>query len=174
MGIRYYAYAFDPKVTERALADPRSVIGADPLADAWGLEPGFTEGVTNFEQSTPEHSLLYLDKAWSHLQRITEPPAPETPPRPAYRMFEGSVSYVENGMAWRPWVRTIPPLEVPSIAADLETITVEDIQQILRRVSGSISSEGSEISYATHYFLRAKGFVQNLAAERRGFAYLIG
>lgn len=64
MGIRYYAYAFDKHLTGAALADPYSVIGVDPLADAWGLPPGFTSGVTDFTPSVPERDLLYLDKAW--------------------------------------------------------------------------------------------------------------
>ena len=40
MGIRYYAYAFDADLTERALADPRSVIGETALAGAWGMPHG--------------------------------------------------------------------------------------------------------------------------------------
>lgn len=59
------------------------MIGHDPLADALGLEPGFTEGVTDFKQSLPERDFLYLDKAWPHLQWITGPhasvPDPERP-----------------------------------------------------------------------------------------------
>lgn len=88
MGIRYYAYAFDSEQTENALADPLSVIGSDPLADAWGLEPGSSGGVTD-RQSVPERDLLYLDKAWPYLQGLTAPRPSSGAARAAYRMFEG-------------------------------------------------------------------------------------
>src|SRR5690606_16864602 len=107
MGIRYYAYAFDSDQTGKALADPLTVIGSDPLADAYGLEPGFRQGVTDFRQSLPERDLLYLDKAWPYLQRLTAPRSGGAAARPAYRMFEGQVTYADDGFTWRPWVRAL-------------------------------------------------------------------
>ncbi|MCB5273282.1 hypothetical protein BJG92_00801 [Arthrobacter sp. SO5] len=73
VGIRYYAYAFDSDQTGKALADPFTVIGSDPYADACGLEPGFPMGVTDFRQSLPERDFLYLDTAWRSLQQLTSP-----------------------------------------------------------------------------------------------------
>ena len=128
MGIRYSAYAFDSDHTGKALADPLTVIGSDPLADACGLEPGFTQGVTDFRQSLPERDLLYLDKAWPYLQRLTAPRSSEAAARAAYRMFEGQVAYADDGFTWRPWVRALPPHDVALIARDLETISDHDIK----------------------------------------------
>ncbi len=49
MGIRYYAYAFDHGLRDRARDDPRSLIASDPLADAWGLVPHATVSHATFE-----------------------------------------------------------------------------------------------------------------------------
>lgn len=174
MGIRYYAYAFNSDQTGKALADPLTVVGADPLADAWGLEPGFRQGVTDFRQSLPERDLLYLDKAWSYLQRITAPCPPGDRARTAYRMFEGQVTFTDDGLAWRPWVRALPPHEVELVALDLETISDHDIEAGLGRFCSSRQSLESELAYATHFFHRARDFAQAVASDGRGFAYMIG
>lgn len=163
MGIRYYAYAFDADQAERALADPRSLVSADPLADAWGIPHGAVDAVTNFEQSVPQTEMLYLDKAWSGLQRLTAPTGPEVVPRPAYRMFEGQVTPDELG--WISWVRAVMPDDVPTIAADLATVLRET-----RR--GDTHSDDHE--YVVEYMERALQFVTQLAVQHRGFVYLIG
>ena len=173
MGIRYYAYAFDNEQSAKALADPLTVIGSDPLADVLGLEEGFTQGFTHFRQSVPERDLLYLDKAWSYLQRLTAPPASGARARPAYRMFEGHVTYSEHGFAWRPWLRTLPPDEVALIARDIETIGDREIEASLDGCCASQLLE-SEVAYATQFLHRARNFVQAVASEGRGFAYMIG
>ncbi|MHA7272175.1 hypothetical protein ACX80Z_01960 [Arthrobacter sp. TMT4-20] len=173
MGIRYYAYAFDSEQTERALSDPLTVIGSDPLADVLGLEEGFTQGSTDFRRSVPERDLLYLDKAWSCLQRLTAPPVAGDRARPAYRMFEGHVTYLDNGFTWRPWLRAIPPDEVELVARDVEMIGDHDIEAGLEGVHSSQRLE-SEVAYATEFLHRARNFVQAVASEGRGFAYMIG
>ncbi len=173
MGIRYYAYAFASEQTEKALADPLAVIGSDPLADVLGLEEGFTQGITDFRQSVPERDLLYLDKAWSYLQRLTEPPTPGARARPAYRMFEGHVTYTD-GFAWHPWLRTLPPDEVALIARDIETIGDHDIEAGLERYYSPQILETESVAYATQFLHRAKNFVRAVASEGRGFAYMIG
>lgn len=66
MGIRYYADAFDSDQTGKSLADPLTVIGSDQLADAYGFEPGFRQGVTLFRQSLPERDF-----------NVTHPAKPE-------------------------------------------------------------------------------------------------
>ncbi|QTX04213.1 hypothetical protein [Agromyces archimandritae] len=166
MGIRYYAYAFDDELTGYALADPRSFIGRDPLADAWGFPPGASSWTGITGQALPERDMLYLDKAWSLLQVITRPRLLGESPRPAYRMFEGDVAYCDLG--WDPWVRAIAPEEVASIADDLDSIDDEIIRTALSRRSDS------DIEYACDYLTIAKRFVRGLAADGRGFAYLIG
>jgi len=174
MGIRYYAYAFDSDQTEEALADPLTVIGIDPLADALGLPPGFTQGVTDFRQSLPERDFLYLDKAWPYLQGLTAPGSSGAGARAAYRMFEGQVTFADGGFSWRPWVRAVPPQEVALIARDLETIGGHDIKTGLEKLCSSGNEPKSERAYVTQFLNKAKGFVHTVASEGRGFAYMIG
>lgn len=163
MGIRYYAYAFDADVTERALADPRRFISGDPLADAWGMPHGAQCAVASFEQSVPKTEMLYLDKAWSSLQALTAPSVWGSVARPAYRMFEGQVAMQEYG--WTPWVRAIAPDEVAEIA--------EDLAGVLHDFAGGASRD-DDSGYVLDYLERAVGFVKHSASARRGFAYLIG
>ena len=80
MGIRYYAYAFDADLAQRAVHDPDSILSSDPLADAWGLEPHASVSVATFEQVSPKRDMLYLDKAWSALQSLTRPMRDDVPP----------------------------------------------------------------------------------------------
>lgn len=174
MGIRYYAYAFDRDLTEQALADPRSMIGSDPLADAWGLEPGFTEGVTDFRPSLSERDMVCLDKAWPQLQRLTAPSDPRNAPRPAYRMFEGAVTEVNGGWEYLPWVRALAPDDIAVIAADLETITEQDIEASLKNHFSLHPGDDNERSCVAENFERAKRFVRGLKEEGRGFVYMIG
>lgn len=171
MGIRYYAYAFDAEMTERALADPRSVISDDPLADAWGLPHGFTSGTTDFEQSVSKRDLLYLDKAWWLLQALTAPEAGEEEPRPAYRMFEGRVTDTHTG--WLSWVRALTPGEVVAIARDLESID-DDTAEARFRESARWGDQDAEAAYGLQYLRAARAFITGLAASGRGMAYLIG
>jgi hypothetical protein len=174
MGIRYYAYAFDSDQTGRALADPLTVIGSDPLADAYGLEPGFRQGVTDFRQSLPERDFLYLDKAWPYLQRLTAPGSSGASARAAYRMFEGQVTYADDSFTWHPWVRALPPHDVALIARDLETVSYHDIKAGLSRPYSSGQVPESEVAYTTAFLDKARGFVYAAASDGRGFAYMIG
>ena len=167
MGIRYYAYAFDADLTDQALADPRSMISDDPLADAWGMPHGATMAVTNFEQSVPKTEMLYLDKAWSNLQWLTAPQAVQEAPRPAFRMFEGRVDWHERG--WDPWVRAIAPADVPAIARDVATLRDE-----LRCEALAVHDAERDGSYVVDFLERAVRFTAQIARDGRGFAYLIG
>ncbi|MCW2134450.1 hypothetical protein [Arthrobacter sp. VKM Ac-2550] len=174
MGIRYYAYAFDSDQTEKALADPLTVIGSDPLADALGLEPGFTHGVTDFRQPLPERDFLYLDEAWPHLQWLTARRSSGAGARAAYRMFEGQVTNTDGGCTWWPGVRALPPHEVEPVARDLETISDRDIEAGLGGFFSARQSLESELAYATQFLYRARDFADAVASEGRGFAYMIG
>ncbi len=172
MGIRYYAYAFDADMTEKALADPRSVMSDDPLADAWGLPHGFTVGTTNFEQSVPKRDLLYLDKAWSLLQALTSPGPGDSEARPAHRMFEGQVTSTDTG--WIAWVRAVTPPEVADVARDLEGIDPEQAAASFREAARFGADPDAEARYGLHYLSAARSFVSQLAAEGRGMVYKIG
>ncbi|QHC59387.1 DUF1877 family protein [Rathayibacter sp. VKM Ac-2760] len=163
MGIRYYAYAFDADQTERALADPRSVLSDDPLADAWGMPHGARIAATDFVQSVPERDMVYLDKAWSALQTLTAPRSRDAAPRPAHRMFEGRVTV--TGLGWEPWVRAVPPEQVGEIADDLIALRSEVEEEL---------SQHPEGEYLGHFLDRAVAFATQLARSGRGFAYLIG
>lgn len=169
MGIRYYAYAFDHELSDRALSDPRSLISSDPLADAWGLEPHSAVGYTTFEQAVPERDLLYLDKAWRELQFMTGPRWPGAAARPSFAMFEGEVVMGDTG--WDPWVRPLLPESIPVIERDLAALVDGDASRILRDLTGA---ENVECRHATQYLRRAHEFVTGLVRDNRGMVYMIG
>ena len=182
MGIRYYAYAFDADRTEEALEDPMNVIGDDPLADAWGMEPGFSVGVMGARARLPERDLLYLDKAWRHLHWAVA--TLEAEPRnaagasrsagvdsgAAHRMFEGDVTMTDRG--WIPWSRTITPEEAQAVGQDLAMICDADIESVLRpRLRGAQSRGDSD--HLVHFMGKARAFVAGVVEEGRGIAYTI-
>lgn len=171
MGIRYYAYAFDRAMTEQALADPRRFISSDPLADAWGFEPGARDAIVTFEQAVPKRDMLYLDKAWPILQQLTAP-GPQSEARPAFRMFEGRVTDREWG--WDAWVRALPPHEVVAIAHDLASIDDAEARARLREIGRFRSDPEAEADYGMQFLLAARTFVEGLATDDRGMVYLIG
>ncbi len=170
MGIRYYAYAFDGHVTDLVLADPRSFLSADPLADAWGLESADGAATATFERAVPERDMLYLDKAWRQLQAFSAPSKDEVDARPAFRMFEGQVTMHHDG--WEPWVRVLPPSDVDIIAKDLNELTDTELGKWLQ--DSWRFERVSDIGYAVGYLQQARAFVSNLAAANRGLVYLIG
>jgi len=172
MGIRYYAYAFAGNLTDQALADPLSFLSDDPLADAWGFEQGATISTPTFEQAVPKRDMLYLDKAWRHLQCLTAPAEPALMARRAYRMFEGAV--VMNDMGWEPWVRTLTPPEVLAVARDLEEVSDEDVELRLRESHCFSPDFDGEVDYVVSYLRQARTFTANLAAAGRGMVYMIG
>jgi len=171
LGIRYYAYAFDADVTEQALAAPQLVISADPLADAWGLPHGFRSGVAD-EQAVPQADMLYLDKAWSLLQAVTRPHWIDEPARPAYRMFEGDVTFNPDG-SHKAWLRAISPDELIDIASDVASINDDDVAAALRDPDELSGGASADIEYATEYLHSAQRFTSELARTGRGFVYTI-
>jgi len=170
MGIRYYAFAFDGDVTEQVLSDRTSVVSVDPLADAWGLERGVGTSGTTFKQRKSEREMLYLDKAWRHLQVLTAPLRAGMAPRPAFRMFDGNVTMRDEG--WEPWVRALTPSEVLAIAQDLDDVSDAEVQ--LRLPASPYVDRDLDIEYAVGYLRRARVFATNLADEGRGMVCLIG
>lgn len=172
MGVRYYAYAFDADLTEQAVRAPHAILSHDPLGDAWGMEPGAKVGFPTFEQVPPARDMLYLDKAWWHLQKLTAPAAGAALVRPAHRMFEGSVAVV--GLGWHAWVRTLTPWEIPAIAHDLASISDEDAHAEFRAMARGRRDPGGDADNACVFLRRAREFVGGLAADGRGMVYLIG
>jgi len=172
MGIRYYAYAFDANLVQRAVDDPHSMLSSDPLADAWGMEPHASVSVATFEQVSPKRDMLYLDKAWSALQSLTHP-TPDSPAGSSYRMFEGNVTM--HGLGWDPWVRTILPEEVPVIRDDLCAIDESRVRAWAESWrSPRVADDEDELRYILDFLQRAQEFVASLAADGRGMVYLIG
>lgn len=179
MGIRYYGYAFEADMTERALVDPHSILSSDPLADAWGLEPHAAISAIRPERAAPKRDFLDLDKAWSHLQWVTRPRNVESgwdeilrPPRPAHRMFEGRPTMTDRGHL--PWVRALSPAEVREVAEDLATITDDDAAAIMRCQCQGYRDPDEEVPYAMPYLTRAREFVAGLVGTGRGMVYTIG
>lgn len=168
MGIRYYAYAFDADSTEAALAHPRRFLSADPLADAWGMEPGAVVGIATVQQTVPKRDMLYLDKAWHELQTVTAPAGGATA-RPAHRMFEGQVTHTYDG--WHSWVEGVAPDELPAIADDLASIDEQDVRVALQ---GRMPHRDHSLAYALQYLAAARDFAAALVEDGRGMVYMIG
>lgn len=168
MGIRYYAYAFDPERTEQAFADPGRFISADPLADAWGFPPGASFATPTFEQAVSPRDMLYLDKAWRALQALTGPTAGRSA-RPSFQMFEGDVTHHEYG--WDRFVRALGPDELPAIAADLDAMDRDWLGRHVRVPSSR--DAGEEVAYLEEFLERARVFTAALADEGRGMVYVI-
>lgn len=171
MGIRYYAYAFNSDQTEEAMKDPMRFVSSDPLADAWGFEPG-ASGFLNatWEQAVPQRDMLYLDKAWKHLQDITGP-SDGSPVGPSYRMFEATPGWHVHG----PWNRALSPDEMVAIAEDLARITDADATRRVRanRYFGRKAST-LDVEYALLYLHKAREFADGLVRDGRGMVYTIG
>lgn len=160
MGIRYYAYPVAAELIAHARDDPYQFMSADPLMDAWG-------------PAEDRPRMLYLDKCWSTLQDLTDG-GPGGQPRPAYRLFEGDVTFVDGGMAWYAWTRVLDPDEVDKIADDIVMLTDADIRAMLlsgRRVRGP---GGDDFAYISHHLACAQEFVVGLSRDRLGMVYKIG
>lgn len=166
MGIRYYAYAFDAEQTAQAEADPESMVADDPLADAWGLEPGEESGTMGERSSPPERDVLYLDKAWKHLQRATAPQNGE-PVRPAHRMFQGEPTWAG------PVERTLSPQAMGEIAADLALVIDDEVAERVR-AQPCFGDPDGEVDYVLEYLARAREFAASLVEAGRGMVYMIG
>lgn len=174
MGIRYYAYPLDKREAERAVADPLSAFSSDPLADAWGLEPGASIGRANLDRRSSWREMLYLDKAWRHLQILSMPQSHESVARPAYRMFEGNVTTDHDCSGWEPWLRAIAPEEVPEIVNDLELINHSGMPAFLHATACLGPDPDPEISYAGFHFAQALEFAAAMRDDGRGLVYMIG
>ena len=116
--------------------------------------------------------MLYLDKAWSHLQTITSADSEQSDPRPAFRVFEGRVTPHELG--WEPWIRVVTPSEVVLAHEDLVTITDSDAEDCIRRWYRGFREPDAEVRYALDFLERARLFIRRLAEDGRGMVYLIG
>lgn len=171
MGIRYYAWAFDGAETEQALEDPGHFISSDPLADAWGFEPGAMDAVVSFEQSVPKRDMLYLDKAWWMLQQLTSAGERTDAPRPAFRMFEGHVTHHDRG--WDGWIRALAPATMVVIARDLASIDDRQARACFRDVGRFGAEPDEEADYGMQYLTASRAFVAGLVADGRGMVYTI-
>ena len=94
MGIRYYAYPLHPDHYEAAAKDPRPFLSDDPLGDAWGLVPNGDGTSTMGGKAVPP--MLYLDKCWPHLQRLTTTPLGGH--SPAHALFAGEPTMLDGGV----------------------------------------------------------------------------
>lgn len=160
MGIRYYAYPVDGEFIELARVSPRMFMSIDPLADAWGLVG-----------ERPE--MLYLDKCWRELQDLFGAKA-DTSPRPAYELVRGEVVLRPDG--WTPFVRTLDPDQVATIADDMVRVTEAEVVAWLESGASRMTAEAhaDERQYMMQLLRDAQTFTALLARERRGLVYMIG
>lgn len=173
MGVRYYAYACDAHQTDQARAFPRSIMAGDPLADAWGSEPGDAVSIATLQQHTPERDMLYLDKAWGHLQIVTDPAVRGGSLPPAFGLFEGHVTMDADHMGWAPWLRTVTPEAMLALAQDLCSITTDEAEARLWPSCSSRRDPEGELAYGVHHFERAQKFFAGLEGDGRGAVYMI-
>ncbi|GAA1642199.1 DUF1877 domain-containing protein [Georgenia ruanii] len=158
MGIRYYAYPLAPDVVADAVDEPRSFLSDDPLADAWGL-------------GRPRRAdMLYLDKCWRQLQRLTHPP--DGAPRPAHALFAGNVTHTSEG--WMPWTAVLTPAAVDEVARDLALLDASDVDALLAPDGGGTAGADDERRYVNHFLHEAQTFTARLQPRGWGLVYLIG
>ncbi len=173
MGIRYYAYAFEAEQTADALVHPRRYLSADPLADAWGFEPGARIGSGLYGQVVPKRDMLYLDKAWDELQDLTRERPGVHPERPSYRMFEGHVNVNAGPPGWEPWVRVLAPEEMSPIAQDLSELCRDLNAESPDESVASLWRCPSSADYVLPYLCKARDFTRGLVEDGRGMVYMI-
>lgn len=158
MGIRYYAYPITADEYPRALENPCPFHGRDPLMDAWGPS-----------DARPE--MLYLDKCWWELQELLGTVS-EAPKRPAFQLVEGRVTDTPTG--WIPFERALSPDQVKAVAADLSTVSEQDVRRMLSESQDPRASRPEEYDYIVHHLAAAQAFTESLAANGLGLVYLIG
>ncbi len=157
MGIRYYAYPLHAADVPLAECDPRQFMSADPLADAWGLDPG-----------RPKPRMLYLDKAWRPLQLLfAEAATGEDPPISA-QLVAGRVWQSGQGW-WEPHIGVLPPEQVAAIARDIVRFGPVD-----QATAERIDRLGPSADYVNDYLLRAQEFTAEIAGDGLGLVYMIG
>jgi hypothetical protein len=157
MGIRYYAYPVRERDITAARADPCAFHGDDPLVDAWGPE-----------EERPE--MLYLDKCWRELQTLFG-----EPPRPALRLVEGAVTFMNGGAEWRAFEQVLDPEQVQAIADDIALVTDADVSRMIaENECYAYHGQEEEFRYVSEYLHRAQQFVAALAERKLGLVYLIG
>ena len=158
MGIRYYAYPLAPEFVDRAVDDPRPFISDDPLADAWGLG----------RPRRPD--MLYLDKCWGQLQRLTN--LRGAAPRRAHALFTGNVTHTPEG--WIPWVGVLTPTDVDDVARDLALLDAGDVDALLARDGYGTDAAADERQYVNHHLREAQRFTAGMKQRGWGLVYLIG
>lgn len=157
MGIRYYAYPLAPEFVDRATEDPWAFMSDDPLADAWGPK-----------ESAPD--MLYLDKCWRYLQRLTTPGV--ACPRIAYDLFEGDVTHTSRG--WIPWIKVLTPDAVSEVSRDLSLLDGDDVDALLTRDDFYTTRLEEDRSYIKEHLRSAQAFTARMQARGWGLVYLIG
>lgn len=161
MGIRYYAYPVAASDIDAALANPEAFVGSDPLSDAWGLEEIEPNAYKMGVYERPR--MLYLDKCWNLLKRLTRP---DFKPRPAHKLVEGNVT--SAGLGWYPYFGTLTPDDVALVADDLDAIAEGDLEAFC----ATLPEE--DVDYLKEYFAEARTFTRALTEQGEGLAYTIG
>lgn len=169
MGIRYYAYPVPSEQTEAALASPREFMSADPLADAWGLVPS-GDGVSERMGAKPVPEMLYLDKCWPLLQRLTGPQGGRD--SISYLLFEGQVTWTPRGHI--PWTKALSPEDVARIADDLAEFDEADVDRLIDGSDFDPRVRRDDRDYLLFHLRKAQEFTAMLRRTERGLVYEIG
>jgi len=155
MGIRYLAISVDNDDYERVKAGPCPSCGTRPSP--------------RYDYDDPAETTLDLDKSWRYFQRILRG-------RPSEILVDGEVTH--TGYGWISHQGCLSPREVEVAAADLATITVQDIQKyFLGEKANYLTSPNraqDDCAYVTSYLSAAQTFTRGAAGAGRGIVYYIG
>lgn len=124
---------------------------------------------TSVIDAHPRPEMLYLDKCWRLLQRLTHDSPGEV--RPAYGLFEGDVDAWAVG-GYEPYVKALSPEELALAADDLESVTESDVEALFQR-DDFFPGEGDR-NYILEYLEDAKRFATDLRQRGFGLVYIIG
>lgn len=156
MGIRYFAQSVDQADFEHVKAGPCPTCGSRPHPR--DSEPG-----------DPEPFTVSLDKSWSYLQAVFE----STGHLAALQLVDGHVTHTYDG--WISHQGVIAPEFMPELAADLESVTAEEVRSLFIE-GGEWRDERSEgdFDYASHYLAEALEFAKSVSSKGLGVVYYIG
>ena len=114
--------------------------------------------------------MLYLDKCWREFQFMFRDHS-----GPAGTLFEGQVTTAPEGWHYA-YTSVLDPIQVEEIAADLSTVTGEDIHIWLEgyRLFASDNPTRDDLDYVMGYLADAQEFTTRLAQDGDGLVYMIG
>lgn len=159
MGIRYLAISIDAEDYEHLSKGPCPSCGEHPQ-------------LRDLDYDEDDRETLDLDKSWGYFQGLFH----SDTPRPAYGLVAGAVTH--TSMGWISFRGLLSTETVREIAADLATVTTDEIQQFFlvrgRRGAGPDARADEDCAYVSSFLTDAQAFTARAAEQGRGILYFIG